>query len=77
MIEVMLILIVVASVYALLAPDLLHGTVALSVASVAAAMLFFMASAPDVAITEAAVGAGVSTTIFVWAIRGTRRRSDR
>ncbi|MBN2873612.1 MAG: DUF4040 domain-containing protein, partial [Spirochaetales bacterium] len=30
----------------------------------------------DVAITEAAVGAGVSTIIFVWVIRATGRKDD-
>jgi len=38
------------------------------------AMLFYILHAPDVAITEAAVGTGVSTVIFVWAIRSTERK---
>jgi uncharacterized MnhB-related membrane protein len=36
--------------------------------------LFTFLKAPDVAITEAAVGAGVSTIIYVWAIRHTKRK---
>jgi len=76
MIELILALIVALSAYALLTPDLLYGTIALSATSVLSAVLFYIFHAPDVAITEAAVGAGVSTLIFVWVIRKTRRRDE-
>ncbi len=67
-------LILALGVYALLAKDLLHSVIALSAISMLSALLFTILRAPDVAITEAAVGAGVSTVIFVWAIRHTQRR---
>lgn len=76
MIEAILVLVLIGSAYALLAKDLLHGAIALSATSVLSALLFFMLRAPDVAITEAAVGAGVSTIIYVWAIRETDRRDQ-
>jgi uncharacterized MnhB-related membrane protein len=38
--------------------------------------LFFHLHAPDVALTEAAVGAGVSTFVFVWVIHKTSRNDD-
>lgn len=72
----LLTLILALSLYALFSPDLLHGTVALSAASTVAALVFYMFHAPDVAITEAAVGAGLSTIIYVWAIRVTDRRDQ-
>lgn len=37
---------------------------------------FYLCDAPDVAITEAAVGAGVSTFIYVWAIHKTSHIDD-
>ena len=74
MIESILFLVCAGSAYALLVKDLLHGAIALSVTSVLSALLFFLLRAPDVAITEAAVGAGVSTIIFVWVIRETDRK---
>ncbi len=61
--------------FALLSRDLLHSVIALSALNMLSALMFTILRAPDVAITEAAVGAGVSTIIFVWAIRHTRRRS--
>jgi len=71
---IILILLVGLSVYTLSSGDLLHGTIALSAFSLLSAILFYLLLAPDVAITEAAVGAGVSTVVFVWAIRATERK---
>ena len=74
MIAFLLFLILFGSAYALFSRDLLHGAVALSGTSVVSALAFYLLHAPDVAITEAAVGAGISTVIFVWIIRETRRK---
>jgi energy-converting hydrogenase B subunit D len=67
----LLVLILMLSIYTLGSRNLLHGVIALSGVSLMSALLFYWLQAPDVAITEAAVGAGVSTVIFVWAIRST------
>lgn len=74
MIILILILLIILSLYSLISKDLLHGAIALSAVSLMSSILFYLLYAPDVAITEAAVGAGVSTVIFVWAIRATARR---
>jgi energy-converting hydrogenase B subunit D len=71
---IILLLIVVLAFYAIASGDLLHGVIALSAISLLSALLFYLLHAPDVAITEAAVGAGVSTVVFVWAIRYTERK---
>jgi energy-converting hydrogenase B subunit D len=71
---IILLLIVVLAFYAIASRDLLHGVIALSAISLLSALLFYLLHAPDVAITEAAVGAGVSTVVFVWAIRYTERK---
>lgn len=71
---VILILLIILSVYTLSTRDLLNGVIALSAVSLLSAILFYLLYAPDVAITEAAVGAGVSTVVFVWAIRATERK---
>lgn len=73
MLELSLALVCIASAYSLLTRDLLRGAIALSAASVLTALVFFLLKAPDVAITEAAVGAGLSTVLFIWAIRETDR----
>ena len=71
-----LVLIVLLALYVLGSRDLLHGVIAMSAISLLSAILFYLMQAPDVAITEAAVGAGVSTIIFVWALRHTSRKDD-
>ena len=62
------------AVYTVSSKDLLHGIIALSAISLLSTLLFYLLAAPDVAITEAAVGAGVSTVIFIGVIRYTERR---
>ncbi len=72
----LLVLILILGMFTLLSKDLLHGVIALSAFSMLSALLFYLLQAPDVAITEAAVGAGVSTVIYVWAIRYTERKDS-
>jgi len=74
MILLFLVVLIVLSAYSVFTRDLLHGVIALSAVSLVSALLFYILQAPDVAITEAAVGAGVSTVLFVWAIRSTERK---
>ena len=59
---------------ALEAKDLLKAVIFLAVFSLISALLFFYLHAPDVALTEAAVGAGISTVIFIWVIQKTDRK---
>ena len=73
---VLLLLILMLSVFVIASKDLLHSVIALSSISMLSALLFVLLKAPDVAITEAAVGAGISTVIFVWAIRHTQKRDE-
>lgn len=76
MIPILLALLIILAVFTLVSADLLHGVIALSGISLISALIFYLLRAPDVAITEAAVGAGVSTVVFVWAIRATDRRAN-
>ena len=54
--------------------DLLYSVIVLAGASVTLAVIFYMLQAPDIAITQAAVGAGVMTVLFVIAVSRTRRQ---
>lgn len=54
--------------------DLLYSIIILTGGSMTLAVIFYMLQAPDIAITQAAVGAGVSTVLFVIAISRTRRQ---
>ena len=65
--------IVAAALLAVSFKDLLKATIMLSAMSLLLSLEFYLLQAPDVAITEAAIGAGLSTAIFVIAIKKTRR----
>ena len=48
------------------------AVILLAVFSLLSALLFYHLDAPDVALTEAAVGAGITALVFVWVIHKTR-----
>jgi len=68
-IEILLFLVMIVALLSLLQRNLFIAVILLSVFSFISALLFYVAHAPDVAITEAAVGAGMTTLIFIWAVR--------
>ena len=71
MIEVILIIHVVLGVITLVSKDMITSVILLAVISLFSSLLFFILHAPDVALTEAAVGAGLSTFLYIWIIKET------
>ncbi len=76
MTDLVLVLLVVVAVLSLQVRNLLTAVILLSVFSLLSSLFFFILHAPDVALTEAAVGTGVGTLVFVWAVHKTERRDD-
>lgn len=76
MIDLVLVLLITVAVISLQVRNLLTAVVLVSVFSLLSSLFFFVLHAPDVALTEAAVGAGVGTLVFVWAVHETERRDD-
>jgi uncharacterized MnhB-related membrane protein len=68
--------IIIFSLMAVHSKDLLFSVIFLAVVSMALAVVFLLLQAPDIAITEAAVNAGLTTLIYVIAIRKTRRLEE-
>lgn len=56
----------IAAVAALLVKRLVSAIIITGFVSLSASVLFFLMNAPDVAITEASIGAAASTVIFLW-----------
>lgn len=73
-IVILLCVLIITAFLSLLFKDLFVSVITLSVFSFLSALLFYVSHAPDVAITEAAVGAGMTTLIFVWAVSVCRRK---
>jgi len=80
---VLVIVMLVAAVAALSMRNLLGAVAAASVVSLSVSILFVLLRAPDVALTEAAVGAGLSSVVLalglrrlgLWRLEGDRGRS--
>lgn len=73
---IMLLFLIGASVSVSIIKNLLGAVIIFAVYSLIMAVLWQQLNAPDLAITEAAVGAGITTLLFVLAlkrIRGARK----
>jgi uncharacterized MnhB-related membrane protein len=64
---------VILSIAAAEKKDLIHAVIILGSADAVLAVTFYFLAAPDIAITQAAVIACLSTFIYILAIRKTRR----
>jgi uncharacterized MnhB-related membrane protein len=76
MVNTILILAIIVGILALQTRDLLASVIFLAVFSLLSALLYYFLHAPDVALTEAAVGAGLSTFIFIWVVRRTEWKDN-
>jgi len=57
--------------------DLLAAAIAFAAFRLLLSLEFYGLHAPDVAIAEAGIGAGLTTAIFIIAIRGTKRFEEK
>jgi energy-converting hydrogenase B subunit D len=69
----LLILFAASALVAVEFKDLIYAAVALGMCSLCLALLFYQLQAPDVAMTEVAIGAALSTFILLLAINHTKR----
>ncbi|MBR0105680.1 MAG: DUF4040 domain-containing protein [Lachnospiraceae bacterium] len=68
--------ILITAVIAVVSEKILTSVIALGVTGGLVALEFILLQAPDVAISEAAVGAVLSTALFVFTIRKTTKKED-
>ena len=73
---VLLCFLVLLSIIVVFARDLLVASIVFSVYSLIMAIMFTQLNAPDVALTEATVGAGITTILFVVTIAKTTRGEE-
>lgn len=65
---------VVAAIAAIYLKNLVAAVIAGGIVSLFASVVYIVLAAPDVAMTEAAIGAGLSTAIFLYAVKKTREQ---
>ena len=71
--EISLLVLVVLTVAAVKTKDLIYAVILLAGADIVLALGFFLMAAPDIALTQAAIVAGLTTFVFLIAINKTRR----
>lgn len=74
---ILIALLVITALTATFSRDLLAAVIIFSVYSLIMCLMWQRLQAPDLALTEAAVGAGVTTVLFIVAIFKTRRKEER
>jgi energy-converting hydrogenase B subunit D len=67
---------IVSAAVAMYVKDLVSSVIAVGVVSLFASILYLILQAPDVAMTEAAIGAGLSTLIFLYALKKTTDKEE-
>ncbi|MCF6356923.1 MAG: DUF4040 domain-containing protein [Draconibacterium sp.] len=72
----LLLVIIGAAIYAVYQRDLLYAVIATGIISLVLTALFYILQAPDVALTEAAIGVALTTIIFIITIKNTVRFED-
>jgi uncharacterized MnhB-related membrane protein len=68
-----IIFLIVAALYIERTKDLLAAIIIFSAYSLAMSLLWLFLRTPDIALTEAAIGAGVTTVLFVAVLARTKR----
>ncbi len=68
---------IITAVLVIIFKDLLSSAIAFAAFSLLLSLEFYLLQAPDVAIAEAGIGAGLTTAIFIIAIRGTQRYEEK
>ena len=68
--------ILVMAVIAVIHKKLIIAIIASGVVSLFASIIFLLLAAPDVAMTEAAIGSGLTTIIFFYVLNKIRRESN-
>lgn len=63
------VIMVLAAVWVIFTPNLFQAIIISALVSLAASALFLFMQAPDVAITEAAIGAGMSSAIYIFSYK--------
>ncbi|MFP4375427.1 MAG: Na(+)/H(+) antiporter subunit B [Spirochaetales bacterium] len=76
MVNALLIGMLILAILALVLKNLFGAVVVLSVFSLVSCLFFYVLGAPDVALTEAAVGTGIGSVVFIWIVRKTRGAID-
>ena len=67
------VIMIAAAILAIVQKNLLSAIIAAGAISLLASVLYLVLAAPDVAMTEAAIGSGLTTLVFLFALNKIRK----
>lgn len=67
------VIMIAAAIVAIVQKNLLSAIIAAGAISLLASVLYLVLAAPDVAMTEAAIGSGLTTLVFLFALNKIRK----
>jgi uncharacterized MnhB-related membrane protein len=67
---------IISALYAVVAKTVLSAVIASGVVSLMASIIFLLVAAPDVAMTEAAIGSGLTTVVFLYALKHLKEHKE-
>ena len=73
---VLCVVLIAAAIFAVVQKDLMLAVIGTGVVSVILSALFLILQAPDVALTEAAIGIALTTIIFIITLKKTKRYEE-
>lgn len=73
---VLCIVLIAAAIFAITQKDLMLAVIGTGIVSVILSALFLILQAPDVALTEAAIGIALTTIIFIITLKKTKRYEE-
>jgi len=69
-------IIIIGSVWALVTEKMFRAIVIFGLVSLSSSILFLLMEAPDVAITEATIGSGITTALFIFTYKKLEAKKD-
>lgn len=73
---VLCLVLIIAAIFAVVQKDLMLAVIGTGAVSVILSILFLILQAPDVALTEAAIGIALTTIIFIITLKKTKRYEE-
>ncbi|HNT51768.1 MAG TPA: Na(+)/H(+) antiporter subunit B [Candidatus Syntrophosphaera sp.] len=65
-----------SALYSIFTRKVLHAVIASGVISLTASIIYLLVAAPDVAMTEATIGAGLTTVVFLYTLKQVKEDGD-
>lgn len=75
-ISIMAVIMIAAAILAVYLKNLVSAVLAAGVISLLASIIYLLLAAPDVAMTEAAIGSGLTTVVFLLALKQVKPQQE-